>query len=321
MESSFWTSIIISILVGVIIVIVEHFIIQPLARKLERRSENHMLHPQIEKNKLRRGVFKNFLQNATNKLANSILLRKAITLLAEISLKSLLIALIAFSIGIVFTIFIARVTGTNLAKVEISSTNQIPTPGPERNLLIRTNSTRADVVFLVDIAYVMESDDFQQAQRVMFDFGQKLISGDKVEIIISAYETEVIFPLAEAESASGDYLKAINSISNYAGYGGRLYDGVVSSLEQLDIDKSRKRLLIVFTSGQDFGSHLTRQAVANTLLSRQDVTAVFIVLQDDTDVSEIKALSETTNSPLYFWVENQNPWLINDIINTYIATE
>jgi len=89
METIFWTTIAAAVIGGIIVLIVEYFGIQPLAKKYQEQGK-----PAITG------------------------FRSVITKLATISPASISKVVISFLVGIIFTIAIAKLTNTNLANID-----------------------------------------------------------------------------------------------------------------------------------------------------------------------------------------------------------
>ncbi len=103
METIFWTSIALPLLIGVTLVLFDNFFIQPLARKNEKEQQENSASSNPNKKRSRINLF---IDNIVKKLAS-------------VSSKTIILATAFFLFGVVFTIFIAITTNTNLANIGI----------------------------------------------------------------------------------------------------------------------------------------------------------------------------------------------------------
>lgn len=104
MENNFWTYFAIPFLVALIVLLLEYFIIQPLAKGLEKNKYN-----------------KNTPSRSTKRYFFNAVFGKIISRLATISPKFVILSVIFFLFGFAFTILIARMTNTNLATIGVSA--------------------------------------------------------------------------------------------------------------------------------------------------------------------------------------------------------
>ena len=108
MENRFWTSIAIPLIIGIIILLLEYLVVQPLAKKSSKSPKDGTTLPKTNKG------------NRKNPFASNTI-KRVISWFALIPPKNVILAMAFFLFGVIFTIIIANMTNTNLATLGIYS--------------------------------------------------------------------------------------------------------------------------------------------------------------------------------------------------------
>lgn len=314
-------------IIGVIIsLLLEYFLIKPYTERHQKLPKNTTGELPTEK----KSKLSSLLEGFKSRII--WLFGKFINLFRKLDPKVVYRSLFVFSLGIVFTIFSAQVTGTDISKVDLLFSHPTSTPyiyvtSTPKVQLLRTNPTvYSEVLFVIDIS---NDNNLANTKDFLRDFVGKLLPKDRIGLVTyDKSEVKTVFPLTEINK-SGDeiFLVKLSSIDYAPGdwqVPPLLYDAIVYSIGNTNFQRSKYKSVIIFVStgsvnDESSTAKYKAEDAAQLIENRAAVGDIIIpVSLWYSDVDTSKMIADAAGTELYEWRNYDDSVWVTELINKYL---